>query len=441
MEKHKYVIIGSGPAGINAAKTISENTQEPVLVITEETHPHYYRPKIIDYMGGTASIEEFQFYDEKWYLDREIQVLYNTTVNKISVQDRTVKMGDGNFIQYEKLLLATGGKPFIPKPFEGINGLVIRSLNDGETIIKTAETVKTFCIIGGGLLGLEAAGALAKLGKTIHVIETAPYPLPRQLDEEGGVVLKNKLAAIGIYLHTGSGISEINEKNVKLSDGSDFAFDRAIICTGIKPALDLVSGIGIEIDKAIVVNEYMETSAENIYAAGDVCAFKGELYGSWMPAMEQGEIAGLNMCGKKTEYKGSQKSYRLKVVGVDLVSMGNITSDSKVKILDESRDIYKKAFITDGKLEGFILYGDTHDETELLKNLSKDFSLSEEYFTHKERQMAGKDMRVCDICGYVYDPAKGDPGEGIAAGTPFDSIPDNWCCPICGAEKKKFSAM
>ncbi len=440
MKKYKYVIIGSGAAGINAADSINKNDKgTQILVITEENAEHYYRPKLIDYIAGKTDFDSFKFFDQKWYKDRNITVEYGQRVTKIDTENKTVSTNKDNNYEYEKLLLASGGYAFVPPPFRDKDPLTVRSKKDADEIIRLAKENKSWCIVGGGLLGLEIANAMKNRGCNVTVIEAAEYPLPRQLDKEGGEFLKEKIKSLGIDLILNSKIEEITENKILLSENTQISFDQLMFCTGIRPDIEFAKQAGIKIDKAIEINDYFETNVENIYAAGDSCIYNGKMFGLWMPALQQGKIAGTNMAGNKTRYQGTDPVYKLKVVGVDVVSVGNINSPVQIKLKNKNNEIYKKAFLENDKLVGFILYGDTQDENALKQNLNKDFSYSEKYFKEKENHMSSNNNYVCEICGYVYDTSRGDPDNGVNAGTAFKDIPDSWVCPVCGATKEQFS--
>ncbi len=440
MLKTKYVIIGNGAAGISAADAISKTDKGvEILILTEENVPHYYRPKLIDFISGEADFKSFVFYDQDWYKDRNIKVIYNEKVIKINPEEKIIISENDNRYIYEKLLIASGGYAFVPPFFSEIKPLTVRSKSDADKVIEQSKENTNWCIIGGGLLGLELSNSLQKTGGNVSIVEVADYPLPRQLDNDGGDFLKSKIKSLGINLYTGVKLQEIKGRKVLLSDGSEIPFDEIIFCTGIRPNIEILSDTGIEIDKAVKINDYLETNIQDIFAAGDCSIHNGKMYGLWMPALEQGRLAGFNMAGKKTLYPGSNPVYKLKVVGVDVVTVGKIDTAIQVKSANKLAGVYRKAFIENENLVGFILYGDISGENELKKNLNKDFSQSEEYFDTKESSMSNGDTYVCDICGYIYDPAKGDSDSGVAPGTAFKDLPDGWNCPVCGAPVAQFS--
>jgi nitrite reductase (NADH) large subunit len=385
----RYVIIGNGVAGDSAAGRIRELDREgSVDIFTKESVPFYYRPRLIDYLAGEVPIEKFTLHRESWYLDRSISLHLSTEVVSIDPDRHTVTTGGGQSFEYDRLLIATGADNFIP-PIRGVDEnrdriFTVRDKKDVDTILKKLEPLKEVIVIGGGLLGLETANSLRKLGKLIKVVEFFPRLLPRQLDIDGAALLQKNLGLMGFEFHLGE-VSESIEGSdrcltLTLKSGKKLEGDLIIVSAGVRPDLSLARKAGIEVNKGIVVNDSMQTAVEGIYGAGDVAEHRGVLYGIWPPAKEQGEIAGTVMAGGQAVYSGTLPSHKLKVVGIDLLSMGEIDAEGKLESAiskDDGKFIYRKAVISDGKVKGAILLGDTSGDNAISKAIRDGLSFDD----------------------------------------------------------------
>jgi nitrite reductase (NADH) large subunit len=238
-------------------------------------------------------------------------------------------------------------------------------------------------LIGGGLLGLETGNALRKLGKKVMVVEFFPRLLPRQLDLDGANRLQGIMEGMGFSFRLGAKTEEImggdQVRGVRLEGGEELSAEMVIISAGVRPNLEMAESLGLDQDKGIVVDEKLRTNQADVYAAGDVAAFKGMPYGIWPAAMEQGEIAGVNMAGGDKVYGGSTLSTTLKVVGIDLASAGNIDAENKFesKVFTDEK-VYKKIVIEDNKIIGCIMLGDTKGFNKIKKMMSEGRDISQE---------------------------------------------------------------
>lgn len=389
----KYVIIGNGASGASAAAKIRKLDKEGTVdVFTTEDVPYYYRPKLIDYLAKEVPFEKCILSGEKWFTDNRINLHINTEIVSITPEKNEVVTKDGEVFTYDRLLLSVGANCFVP-PIPGSASekvFTVKDKNDTDRIMELAASSKSAILIGGGLLGLETGNSLRKLGLKVKVVEFFPRLLPRQLDVEGAAMLEKQLTSMGFEFYLGKVSEKIEdiEKSMKLTlkSGEVLDGDFIIISAGIRPDLKLASGAGIKVNKGIVVDNYMKTSVDNIYAAGDAIEHDGKLYGIWPPAKEQGDIAGENMVkpGSK-EYKGTLFSHKLKVVGIDLVSMGDIDADGKLQSKvhkDEKAFVYKKAVVSDGKLAGCIMLGTIDGEKQVAKAISdsRPFEEVKEFF-------------------------------------------------------------
>ncbi len=361
----KYLILGNGVAGISAALSIREHDpQGEIKVITKSPMPYYYRIRLIEYLAGSTPIEKLIAFGEAYYDDKEIQVILDREAVRIDHQRREVHFIDGGTERYDRLLLATGARPRYPD-IEGIDKegiLKFRGATDSDEITNYVEVSKRVAVLGGGVLGIETANSLIKLGKDATVIEASSRLLPRQLDAEGSKLLQKALEGKGMKFILGEEVKKIlgDEKvsGVEFKDGTSLPAESIVLSAGIIPRLELCESAGVATNMGIIVDEHMETSVKGIYAAGDVAEFRGGLYGLWIPSKEQGEIAGTNMSGRPKRYNPTLSEVRLKVTGISFFSGGNI-EERGANIYRYNRDgIYRKFFVREGRIVGAILIGD-----------------------------------------------------------------------------------
>lgn len=366
MEKAKYLIIGNGIAGLAAAREIRANDEEgAVVMVSSEPTLTYYRVKLTEYISKDFADEDLLVSKENWYQDKNIKVILRKFVEYVDIENNRVKLDDGQEVEYEKLLVATGSRPFIPP----INGkykqgvFALRTLKDLHYIKDYMKSCEEVSVIGGGLLGLEAAWSLKQLGKEVSIIEFAPYLLPRQLDKEIANKLEEKLSKMGFKVYLSSQAEEITGEGtatgIKLNGERNIKADAILVSSGIRPNLDLVRDTTIEYDKGIKVDKHLKTNIENVYAAGDVVEIGKMVLGLWTAGNEQGKIAGANMTGKELEYNHPKIFTTLQIGDIELFSAGIINDFDKVyEYKDEKEDIHHKIFTKDGKIVGVILFGD-----------------------------------------------------------------------------------
>jgi len=366
----RFVIIGNGVAGVTAAKALAEGgTGAEVEVYAREAYHYYPRPRLQEFLAGQMEIEDVYFRRPAWYEERGIAVHLGTEVREIDAAGRRIILVGGERVAYDRLLLATGGHPFIP-PIKGVSKqgvYALRTLDDATAIRERAAGAKRAVVVGGGLLGLEAAKALRALGIGVTVVEMAPFLLPRQLDAEGGALLRELIAAMGIDVVVGAVtqaiVGEEWATGVELKDGEEIDGDLTLISAGIRSNVDLARSAGLEVNRGVIVDEHMLTSAEDIYAAGDVAEFEGRVYGIIPAALEQARTAALNMLGETSIYQGTMFSNTLKVVGIDCASIGVVHPEGEgyEELRTFKAGVYRKLVLEDGHLVGAILLGDTKD--------------------------------------------------------------------------------
>lgn len=364
MEMTKYVIIGNGIAGLAAIKEIRKKDKEGTIkVVTSEGVLTYYRTKLTEYISKDFEDEDLLVAKEEWYKENKIELYLNKIVEKIDTENNKLVLDDSHEIEYDKLLIATGSRPFIPpitgKFKEGV--FALRDLKDIHYLQNYLKNLKKVTVIGGGLLGLEAAWSLKKLDKEVSIVEFAPYLLPRQVDREISEKLQRKLEEEGFKIYLDSQTEEIlgqgKADGIRLNNDRKLDTEAIIISVGIRPNLDLVRDTDIKFDKGIIVDKNLKTNIENIYAAGDVAEIDKAVLGLWTVGNVEGKIAGANMTGDSLEYTNPNIFTNLQLGNVKLFSAG-IINDSEKTYEYKTDDIHHKIFVKEGKIVGAILFGD-----------------------------------------------------------------------------------
>ncbi len=370
-----YLIIGNGVAGNAAAENIRKYDAEGRIVIfSRENRPFYYVPALPEYLAGEKPADHVIIHHLEWYEQHRLDLRLNTRVAGIDPARKVVSTDRGESFPYDKLLLATGGRSFVP-PMQGADTpgvFTLKTLDDADRIKERAGTATTAVLIGGGLLGLEAGNGLRKLGLKISVVEFFPRLLPRQMDVAGAAILQRQMEDLGFTFHLGATTEKIAAGpaglQVYLKSAEQLTGDLVLISAGVRPDLTLAQALGLEVDKGVKVDDTMQTSRDDIYAAGDLIEHRGRLYGIWPAALEQGRVAGAVMAGQAATYGGTLPSNVLKVVGIDLVAAGDIDADGKLEAIvhkDEAQKTYRKLVIRDNVLVGAILLGDIRGNAEI----------------------------------------------------------------------------
>lgn len=380
----KVIIIGGGIAGLTAAETIRKTDESvEISIITDEGYFPYSRIKLSRYINSEINFNDLYIHKQNWYNEKNINMFLSKKVKKIDLIKKEILIDNGKVLDYDKLIIASGSSNFIPPiPNVNINGVFsVRNIGDIESIQRYIKEnkVKSIGIIGGGLLGIEAAWGLKSSGDfNISIIEAAPRLLPRQLDEEGSLILEKLINDNGVAVYKGTGVKEILGKTlvsgIALNDGTIVGADLVIVSAGVRSNLGLAKDMGIAVNRGIVVDEFMKTSREDIFAAGDCAEYNGMVYGIWPVALEQGRIAGLNTAGINEGYKEIVPSNMLQVMGINVFSAGDISeSNTSVKY---DAGLYTKLFIKDNSICGAILIGDTKKGFALKKAIEekRDFS-------------------------------------------------------------------
>jgi nitrite reductase (NADH) large subunit len=387
--KEKLVVIGNGMSGLRLIEDLLEldNTKYDITVFGEEPHVNYNRIMLSYILSKEKSFEDTIINHETWYEQNNITLHKGDKVISINKDEKTVTSQSGKVVSYDKLLIATGSNAFIPQTSgsELKNVIAFRTKADVDTIIDTIDKSKTAVVVGGGLLGLEAAYGIAMHGVKTILVHRSGSILSQQLDTTGGKLLQKNLETYGIEFKLNTTIETIGGENevetVKFSDGSEVSSNIVVFATGIIPNTALAKEADLECKKGILVDDYLKTSDDSIYAVGECVEHNGNTYGLVAPLYEQAKILAKVLANKETEgYIGSTLSTRLKISGVDLFSAGDYLGDETTEeliLLDEKIGIYKKLVIYDNKIIGIVLYGDTADASWYLKLLKEHTDISD----------------------------------------------------------------
>ncbi len=362
----KLVILGAGIAGLTAAEEArrTSDSVEITLVSRENTLP-YYRLNLTRFLAGEVAEDDLLIQHQEWFDVRRIKYL----VGEAHTIDRTaciVTLRDGRQLDYDRLVLANGAHPFIP-PVPGTNRegvMVLRSLENAREMIGALQHGLRAVCIGGGLLGLETAWALRRRGAEVTVLEGFDWLLPRQLPAAAAALLLDHLREKGLTIECGIQVKEFTGdeavRGVQLEDGREFPADLVILATGVRPNSHLARECGLKVLKGAVVNDRLFTSDEHILAAGDVTEHLGRVYGIWPASYAQGLIAGANAVGGSLEFPGIPMTNRIKVLDVDLFSIGQMQAiDASTRLFEVQQDgAYRGLACHDGQVVGAALYGD-----------------------------------------------------------------------------------
>lgn len=422
-ERKKLVMIGNGMAGVRAVEHLLKLAPDAydITIFGAEPHPNYNRIMLSSVLVGGADMKEIIINDWDWYKDNGIRLFAGQTVVRIDLQGKRVITDRGTEAFYDKLVIATGSNPFmLPLPGADKEGVIgFRDMKDCETMMETSKAYKKAAVIGGGLLGLEAARGLLHLGMDVTVVHKHPFLMERQLDEPASKMLQQELEAQGMkFLLSKNTVSVTGRRRVKgltFTDGAQLDADLVVMAVGIRPNVQLAKESGIEVNMGIVVNDYMESSIPDIYAVGECAEHRGIAYGLVAPLYEQGDVLAKRLAGAETKgYEGSVTSTKLKVSGVNVFSAGRFRDEPgtrALRIQDDVEGIYKKIVIQNGKLVGAVLFGDTADGASL-------FSL-----IRKGESVAGKEKEI--LLGFAPGGAAAQSPDARAEAMPDDEI-------VCG---------
>ena len=408
----QLVVIGNGMAGVACIEQIlrHERTFE-ITVFGDETHVNYNRILLSSVLAREKEMDDITLNGLDWYQQNSIGLQLGVRIVDIDAEGMTVAGDDGSITPYDKLLIATGSSAFIPK-IPGVNKknvFTFRSLNDTKSLIEHSRPGMKATVIGGGLLGLEAARGLQVQGCDVTVVHLGGTLMDKQLDLVGGAYVKSKMEQLGVRVMCGQSTKALlgngKVEGLEFISGETIDAELVVIATGIRPNVDLARKAGLNINRGIVVNDHMETSHPDIFAVGECVEHRGTTYGLVAPLYEQGKILAATITGNKgPTYEGTVQAAKLKVAGVDVFSAGDYdehsTPDTEVvRYEDAALGIYKKLTLRAGKLAGVILVGDVSDSGRYMEWLRAQTDL-----TVMRRSLLFPEPVV----------AAGDPGLGVA---------------------------
>jgi nitrite reductase (NADH) large subunit len=396
MKKSKLVMVGNGMAGVRTLEELLKIAPElyDVTVFGAEPHPNYNRILLSPVLAGEQTLDEIVLNSWEWYTDNHITLHAGKKVFEVDRVRRIVRAKDANGVvteaEYDRLLLCTGSNPFIlPVPGKDLQGVIAyRDIADTNAMIEAATQYKNAVVIGGGLLGLEAANGLMLRGMDVTVVHVMPTLMERQLDSVAGKMLQKSLEDRGLKFLIGAQTQGLvgNEagrvKAIQFKDGTEVAADLVVMAVGIRPNTELAESMRLHCNKGIVVNDTMQTTTDaRIYSVGECAAHRGIAYGLVAPLFEQAKVAANHLAQFGIgRYQGSLTSTKLKVTGIDLFSAGDFTGGEGTEELvmsDPYGGVYKKLVIKDDKLVGACLYGDTVDGSWYFKLLRDGRSVSD----------------------------------------------------------------
>ena len=420
------VVVGNGMAGMRAIEEMLKlpgGERYRITVFGAEPHVNYNRIMLSSVLAGDKTVDEIVINSREWYEENGITLIAGDPVTKIDRDNRTVTSASGLTVSYGRLLIATGSKPLAP-PLPGLDlpGVcAFRDIADVDKMLAAARTHKRAVVIGGGLLGLEAAWGLKQRGMSVALVHLMPTLMERQLDAAAGQLLQRDLDRRGIAFFTNGQTEEIigteRVEGVQLADGRSIPADLVVLAIGIRPNIDLARKAGLKINRGVEVFDDMRTSDPEIFAVGECVEHRGQVFGLVAPLWDQAKVCAAHLAGDTTAAFASQAlSTSLKITGVDVFSAGALMAadeaDDEITLRDDSRGLYKKIVLRDGKLVGAVLYGEVSDGQWYLK-LMRD---REDVSALRERLVFGRAF---------VEAASGKP-----AATDFAAMPDD--TQICG---------
>jgi nitrite reductase (NADH) large subunit len=414
-QRERLVVIGNGMAGCRAVEEILARDPDryDITIFGAEPRVNYNRIMLSPVLAGEKTFDEIVINTAEWYADNAITLISGDPVVHVDRETRQVVARSGHIESFDKLLIATGSDPFvIPVPGHDLPGVVtFRDLDDVDKMLAAAEQGGSAVVIGGGLLGLEAAHGLSLRGMQVTVLHLMPTLMERQLDEAAGWLLKSELERRGQTILTGADTAKILAKDghvsgVELKDGTTISADIVVMAVGIRPNVQLAKSAGLEVGRGIVVDDHMVTSDPAILAVGECVEHRGACYGLVAPLWEMCRSLADGLTERHSGYEGSVTSTKLKVSGIDLFSAGDFSGGEDcedIVMRDASRGVYKRVVVRENKVIGAVLYGDTADGNWYFDLLKKGEDVS--------------DIREALIFGQAFASggALADPNAAVAA--------------------------
>ncbi|EGQ3132229.1 NAD(P)/FAD-dependent oxidoreductase [Staphylococcus pseudintermedius] len=434
MSKTKLLMVGNGMAGVRTIEEILDRDPDrfDITIIGKEPYPNYNRIMLSNILQNKMTVEETIMNPYEWYEERHIRLITGDKVVKINREAQQVETEQGQVVDYDQMIIATGSDAFI-LPIDGsrLEGVVgFRTIDDTEKMLEVAKTKKKAIVIGGGLLGLECARGLVEQGMDVTVVHLAEWLMEVQLDRRAGELLKKDLEKQGLHFELQANTQEIigdkQVEGIRLSDGRVLDADMVVMAVGIRPVTKEARAAGLDIGRGIIVDDFMQTSDPKIYAVGECAEHRSKVYGLVAPLYEQGKVLADHITGRPTEgYQGSTTFTSLKVSGCDLFSAGRITENDDIRGIEMFNgidNIYKKVFVQDHAIVGAVLYGDT-EEGNRFYNMMKKGETIDDYtlvsILHKAGEVDAMNVAEMDddetICGC----------NGVSKGTIVSAIQEH----------------
>ena len=441
MQKLKLVMIGNGMAGVRTLEELLKLAPDlyDITVFGAEPHPNYNRILLSPVLAGEQTFEEIVLNDLNWYAENDIKLLLGRKVVKIDRKKRLVIADDGSEAEYDRLLIATGSNPFIlPIPGKDLQGVIgYRDIADTQMMMDTAKTHKHAVVIGGGLLGLEAANGLKLRGMDVTVVHIGDWLLERQLDSTAGRLLQKSLEDRGLKFLLPKHTAELLDNGegrvcaVKFKDGEVIPADLVVMAAGIRPNSELAESAGIACNRGILVNDTMQTYDPRIYAIGECASHRGIAYGLVAPLFEQAKVCANHLAQLGfSRYQGSVTSTKLKVTGIDLFSAGEFMGGEgteTITLSDPIGGVYKKLVIKDDVLVGACLYGDTADGGWYFRQIRENHNVSEirDHLMFGEGAIGDVGHQGADKTANMPDSMEICGCNGVCKGTIVKAIQEN----------------
>ncbi|MEM5429722.1 NAD(P)/FAD-dependent oxidoreductase [Cupriavidus oxalaticus] len=369
----RLVVVGNGMAGMRTVEELLRLAPDlyDITVFGAEPHGNYNRILLSPVLAGEKTVADIMLNTREWYEENGIELLAGDPVVSIDRPRRVVRSASGREVRYDRLLLATGSKPFIlPVPGHQLEGVIaFRDIQDVETMLHAARNHRHAVVIGGGLLGLEAANGLLRQGMDVTVVHLADSLMERQLDKPAATLLQGALERKGLHFLLGAQTAEIlgteRVTGVRFKDGSEIPADLVVMTAGVRPNIELAAGAGLHCERAIVVDDTLQTYDPRIYAVGECVQHRQATFGLVAPIWDQARVCAAHLAGAgHRRYVQQATATKLKVTGVDLYSAGDFIGaegSEDLVLRDARRGVYKRLVLQDGCLVGAVLYGDVQD--------------------------------------------------------------------------------
>lgn len=364
MEKN-YVIVGNSAAAIGCVEGIRQvDTKGSILIVSDEPHHTYSRPLISYLLWGKTDRQRMKYRPDSFYEDNKVDTLFGVKATALHPEEHTLELDNGETVTYGKLLLATGSRPFIP-PMEGLDKVekkfTFMTLNDALALEEAITPDSKVLIVGAGLIGLKCAEGIFEKVASLTVVDLANRILPSILDEEGSKLVQEYIEKKGVKFYLSDSVAKFEDGMARLNSGAEVEYDVVVIAVGVRPNVELAQQAGIDVNRGILTDVHCATSAADVYAAGDctvshnIASDQDQILALLPNAYMQGETAGIEMAGGEANYDKAIPMNAMGMLGLHMITAG--VYDGEV-YKEQNCEGYKKLFVKDGKLKGYILIGD-----------------------------------------------------------------------------------